>query len=88
MVGLVVGFAALLVSSAENTPAPAPAPSPVEEVATPVPAPTSAPERKICRTEQSTYSRMAVKRICRTAAEWSAIDRGNARDLDTPQRRR
>jgi hypothetical protein len=31
-------------------------------------------ERKICRYEQATESRLGGKRICKTAAEWKAQD--------------
>ncbi len=36
-----------------------------------------APEKKICRSSGSTGSFM-TKRICRTKAEWAAIDAANA----------
>lgn len=86
MINLVFALAVSIVLPVEEVPAPAPspAPSPVE-AASPASAPAS--ERKICRTEQATYSRLAAKRICRTAAEWKAVDRGTP-DLDTRQRNR
>ena len=44
-------------------------------------------ERKICRNQDDSTSRMVRKRICRTAAEWSAengggggLDQGRARN--------
>jgi hypothetical protein len=55
---------------------------------TSAPAPTPEPERKICRTEQETYSRLAAKRICRTAAEWKTIDSGVSSNVDTRRRER
>lgn len=50
------------------------------------PTPPPAKEKKICRAEQETGSRVG-KRVCRTKAEWDAIaDQGN-RDLqNAPQR--
>ena len=45
-------------------------------------APTSAEkpkaERKICRREEATESRVAAKRVCLTAAEWQARSNGDA----------
>jgi hypothetical protein len=31
--------------------------------------------RRICRTTQATHSRMAARRVCRTAAQWRELDR-------------
>lgn len=69
MISLIVALAVSTAFTDPETPAPAPAP-----------APTLQPERKICRTEQATYSRLASKRICRTAAEWKVIDSGTSSD--------
>lgn len=49
--------------------------------------PAPAPEqKKICRRETSTASRLDVRKTCRTRAEWEALDRANGssyqRDLD------
>ena len=43
-----------------------------------VPAAGEAPkeEKKICRREMATESRMASKRVCLTAAQWKARDTG------------
>jgi hypothetical protein len=50
-----------------------------------------AAEKKVCRQEQPTGSRM-VKRTCHTPAEWAVIDANNASDaaraLDQQQGRR
>lgn len=35
-------------------------------------------ERKICRREEATESRLAAKRVCLTAAEWQARSNGDA----------
>ena len=61
---------------ASDTPAAAPA----------EPAPTTAEkpkaERKICRREEATESRVAAKRVCLTAAEWQArANGGDSRGL-------
>ena len=49
-------------------------------------------ERKICRTPDDSTSRLPRKRICRTAAEWSAENGGgggggNARDQSRDRNR-
>ncbi|MCW4462599.1 hypothetical protein OK349_12850 [Sphingomonas sp. BT-65] len=53
---------------------------------TPAPAPTPAPERKICKVENSSASRLGAKRICRTEAEWKAAQDAVSRDLDRRER--
>lgn len=85
MIGLIFALAVSIVLPVAEVPVPAPSPAPSPADA-PSPAPPS--ERKICRTEQETYSRMAAKRICRTAAEWKAIDGGVAGSVDTRRRER
>ena len=40
-----------------------------------------ASERRICRNEESTSSRLGTRRVCRTAAEWEALTRNTDRDL-------
>ncbi|WP_447727494.1 hypothetical protein [Sphingomonas koreensis] len=55
---------------------------------TPAAAPTPAPvaERKICKTETGSASRLGSKRICRTPAEWKAVQDATTRDLDKRER--
>ncbi|MDZ7283080.1 hypothetical protein KV697_09720 [Sphingomonas sanguinis] len=43
------------------------------------PAPAPVKERKICRVQETTGSRLASKRICKTQAEWDEIA-ANARN--------
>ena len=52
--------------------------SPAAAPAAPAPATAEAPkkERKICRREEATESRLGGKRICLTAAEWQARSAG------------
>jgi len=63
-------FSVLLLASDAAAAAPAPV----------APAAAEAPkeERKICKREMDTTSRMGSKKICMTAAEWKARDSGNA----------
>ena len=74
----------LLLASAFSLALPAlavPTMAAAEESAAPAEQPAK-PPRKICRSEPSaTGSNRPGKRICRTAAEWKMIDRGEA-DLD------
>ena len=46
-------------------------------------APPPADERKICRKEQSTGSRLGGKRICHTKAEWDEIAANSRNDIDS-----
>ncbi|WP_343528687.1 hypothetical protein [Sphingomonas sp.] len=39
-------------------------------------------EKKICRVEEKTGSRLGAKRICRTQAEWDAIAADARKDTD------
>jgi hypothetical protein len=48
---------------------------------TPIAAEATKAERKICKREGSTESRLGSKRICLTAAEWKARDTGEMRGL-------
>jgi hypothetical protein len=43
--------------------------------------PAPKPERKICRTTESTGSRMGGSRICRTASEWKVVN-GESADAE------
>ena len=43
------------------------------QTTTPAPAATQAPEKKICRSIQTTGSILGGKRECHTKAEWAAI---------------
>lgn len=54
-----------------------------DAIAAPVAATTPAPvkERKICREEAETGSLIA-KRTCHTKAEWEAITKASAHDID------
>lgn len=56
---------------------------------TPAAAPTPAPaaERKVCKTEGDSASRLGAKRVCRTEAEWKAARDATSRDLESRQRR-
>ena len=54
---------------------------------TPAPAAKPAPERKICKTEGDSASRLGGKRVCRTEAEWKASRESTSRDLEGRQRR-
>ncbi len=53
------------------------------DAATPATTPTPTPvkERKICRDEAETGS-LISKRTCHTKAEWDAINKAAARDVD------
>lgn len=53
---------------------------------TPAPAPTPDPERKICKVEKSSVSRLGAKRVCRTEAEWKAVQDATSRDLEKRER--
>jgi hypothetical protein len=46
-----------------------------------VPTPTPVKERKICHDEPETGS-LISKRTCHTKAEWDAINKASARDID------
>ncbi|WP_294235912.1 hypothetical protein [uncultured Sphingomonas sp.] len=43
------------------------------------PTPPPAKEKKICRAQETTGSRLAAKRVCKTQAEWDEIA-ANARN--------
>ena len=55
--------------------------APTASVAADNPAPSPPKERKICRSEASTGSIMG-RRICRTKAEWDAINEKSAHNLE------
>lgn len=40
------------------------------------------PDKKICRTEDTTGSIMPSKRVCHTKQEWATIDQENAQQTD------
>jgi hypothetical protein len=42
-------------------------------------------ERKICREEPNTGSRLRARKICRTAAEWEQLRQSAMRDLSRSQ---
>lgn len=48
---------------------------------TPAPAATPAPERKICKVQEATSSRLGARRICRTESEWKELDKDVIRDF-------
>ena len=58
--------------------------------AAPTPTPTAAAESpKVCRrTEPTIGSRMGLRRVCHTAAEWAALDAAVQRDASTLRRQR
>lgn len=62
-------FLVLALQAAAPAPVPAPQPSPV------------AADKKICKSEDDTTSRIATRRVCRTAAEWAAISRDTQRQV-------
>ncbi|MFN3676623.1 MAG: hypothetical protein ACK4TC_11635 [Sphingomonas pseudosanguinis] len=47
------------------------------------PAPTPVKEKKICRVQETTGSRLAAKRICKTQAEWDEIAANARNDVET-----
>ena len=61
--------------------------APIASVAADTPAPPPPKERKICRSEAPTGSIM-VRRVCRTKAEWDAINERSAQNVDTFKLRR
>ncbi len=46
--------------------------APIEEAKAPAPKPTKEP--KICRIDEETGSRMGTRKICKTAAQWRALE--------------
>lgn len=56
--------------------------APVVAHETPAPAATPAPQRKICKVQEATSSRLGAKRICRTEAEWKVEEKAVSRDLE------
>lgn len=51
--------------------------------AAPATAKPSKAERQVCRSYQDTSSRMGAKKVCRTAAEWQAMEaRGERETVD------
>ncbi len=61
----------------------------VQGTATPPSAPVERAENaRICRKLPApTGSRVAVRRVCHTAAEWAAVDKVNDGDVDAMRRR-
>ncbi|ONF96430.1 hypothetical protein [Sphingomonas jeddahensis] len=45
----------------------------------------SDPNRMVCRTVETTGSRLGKRKICRTAAEWTEVQAMERRDLDRNQ---
>ncbi len=43
-------------------------------------------ERKVCRSEVDTGSRLGKRQVCRTAAEWQVIDDANSEALESRRR--
>ena len=70
-------FASALLQAEAATPAPSSTSAPAPGVSAP-----AAEEKKVCRKEQEIGSIMP-KRICRTQAEWNAIDREMGSDAQT-----
>jgi len=50
------------------------------------PAPAAKQERKICKTETDTGSRMGARRVCHTEAEWRSIADQTGKDMDRRSR--
>lgn len=48
--------------------------------------PKPAKERKVCRSEIDTGSRLGKRQVCRTAAEWQVIDDANSEALESRRR--
>ncbi|MDR6852268.1 putative secreted protein [Sphingomonas sp. BE123] len=57
-----------------------------QEPQAPKPKPTKEP--KICRVDEETGSRMGVRKICRTAAEWRALEDPTGMHEERRERRR
>jgi hypothetical protein len=68
-------FAAITLAPASEAPPAntAPSPAPVSAAQAPAPAPA---ERKICKRDDSSSTRLGSKRICLTAEQWRARDGG------------
>ncbi|WP_312488487.1 hypothetical protein [Sphingomonas sp.] len=47
------------------------------------PAPAPVKEKKICRMQETTGSRLGGKRICKTQAEWDEIAANARNDVET-----
>ncbi|MGE7206147.1 hypothetical protein ACQKJZ_10765 [Sphingomonas sp. NPDC019816] len=47
------------------------------------PAPVPVKEKKICRMQETTGSRLGGKRICKTQAEWDEIAANARNDVET-----
>lgn len=71
-------IAAALLASTINDPAAS---------AQPTAEPTNAAERKICRREGSTSSRLQSKRVCMTRAQWEAQARASGDQLGAERSR-
>ncbi|MFV0922780.1 hypothetical protein ACR720_04745 [Sphingomonas parapaucimobilis] len=50
--------------------------------AEPAPAPAPVKEKKICRVQETTGSRLSSKRICKTQAEWDEIAANARNDVE------
>ena len=71
----VIACAVPVAAAAQTAPAPAPG----------APAP-AAPEKKICRSEGTTGSRLGSSRRCLTAAEWREMERIQRQQIDEQHR--
>ncbi|MCR5870299.1 MULTISPECIES: hypothetical protein [unclassified Sphingomonas] len=60
--------------------------APIDEAKAPAPKPTKEP--KICRIDEETGSRMGVRKICKTAAEWRALEDPTGMVEERKERRR
>ena len=56
--------------------------APVMAQTTPAPAATPAPEKKICRSYQTTGSIIPSRRTCPTKSEWALIDSDNQQQTE------
>ena len=52
----------------------------------PLPEPPAAEEKKICRSDAETGSRLAKKRRCMTAKEWAAEAQANRDEFEAQRR--
>ncbi len=58
-----------------------------QNATTPPPTATNPNARECRKLPAPTGSRVAAKRVCRTAAEWAAIDQENNSDVEAMRRR-
>ncbi len=69
----------LIATQAANSTPPPPPPPPAQPA-------NAEGQRRVCRTTEITGSRLSVRRICRTEAEWRASERGTQDGVRDAQR--